>query len=117
FRGGDDHVHRVAIGLNVEGTAGRELHQVKRSQVAGGVVEEHVLRAGIGGVDAGGVLRRVPAVDGGVELHARIAAVPGGVGDLLHELGGGISFDRLAAAHGLGGELAIRLNGDHELVG
>ncbi len=55
-------------------------------QVAGRVVEEHVLAARIRGVDARRVLRGVPAVDGGVVLHAGIAAVPGGVGDLAQQV-------------------------------
>ena len=86
FLRGDDDVAGVAVGFDVEGAVGRELHQVQRSQVAGGVVEEHVLAAGVAGVDARGVLGSVPAVDGGVELHAGIAAVPGGFGDLAQQV-------------------------------
>ena len=41
---------------------------------------------GFDGVDARRVLRGVPAVDGGVVLHAGIAAVPGGFGDLVQQL-------------------------------
>ncbi len=44
---GDKNVDRMAVGRHVEGAVGRELHQVQRGQVAGRVVEEHVLRAGI----------------------------------------------------------------------
>ena len=87
-RGGDD-ADGVAVGGDVELAAGgEELQQVEGGEVAGGVVEEHVLRAGVGGVDAGGVLAGVPAVDGGVVLHAGVAALPGGFGDLVHEVAG-----------------------------
>ena len=78
--------HGVAIGFDVEGSVGRELQQVQAGQVAGRVVEEHVLAAGIGGVDARRVLRSVPAVDRGVVLHAGIAAVPGGFGNLAQQV-------------------------------
>ena len=87
-RGGDDG-DGVAVGGDVELAAGgEELHEVEAGEVAGGVVEEHVLAAGIAGVDAGGVLGGVPAVDGGVVLHAGVAALPGGFGELVHEVAG-----------------------------
>ena len=43
-------------------------------------------------------LRGVPAVDGGVVLHAGVAALPGGFGDLVHEVAGGVLLDRRAVA-------------------
>ena len=54
-------------------------------------------------------LRGVPAVDGGVVLHAGIAALPGGFGDLVHEVAGLVGLDRLAVLDGAGGEVAVRL--------
>ncbi len=78
----------MAIGFHVERAVGRELQQVQAGQVAGGVVEEHVFAARIAGVDAGRVLRGVPAVDRGVVLHAGIAAMPGGFGDLVQQFFG-----------------------------
>ena len=63
-----------------------ELHQVDRRQVARRVVEEHVLRARVAGVDAVGVRAGVPLVDRGVELHARVAAHPRALGDAAHQL-------------------------------
>src|SRR5205085_7959259 len=54
-----------------------ELHQVDRRQVARRVVQEHVFRARVAGVDAVRAGTGVPLVDGGVELHARVAAHPG----------------------------------------
>ena len=94
-RGGDDG-DGVAIAFDVEGaTGGEELHQVEAGEVAGGVVEEHVLAARIAGVDAGGVLAGVPAVDGGVVLHAGVAALPGGFSDSVHDVAGLVSLYRL----------------------
>src|SRR3546814_9994603 len=74
----------MLVALDVENSgAAAEGHEVQRGQVAGRVVEEHVLRAGIGAVDAAGGGAGVPLVDGGVVLHAGIGAGPGGVGDLV----------------------------------
>ena len=108
----------VAVAVDIElATGGEELEQVEAGEVAGGVVEEHVLRARIGGVDAGGVLGGVPAVDRSVVLHSWIAALPGGFGDLVHEVAGAVFLDGQSAFDGAGGEGAIILNGLHELVG
>ena len=117
LHGGDDHGDRVPVGGNVEAARrGDELHQVEAGQVAGRVVEEHVLRAGIGRVDARRVLAGVPLVDGGVELHAGIAAEPGGLGDLAHDVARLVGLYRLVALDGVGGEVAVALVGAHELV-
>ena len=108
----------MAVAGDVELAAGgEELQEIEGREVAGGVVEEHVLRAGIGGVDAAGVFAGVPAVDGGVELHAGVAALPGGFGDLVHEVAGAVLLDGLALLDGAGGEGAVGLDGAHELVG
>ena len=94
----DHGVHGVAEGFHVElAVRPHELHQVQRRQVARRIVQEHVLRAGIRGVDARRVLAGVPAVDGGIELHAGVAALVGGFGDLAHQVA------RLVALHGLAG--------------
>ena len=63
-----------------------ELHQVQRGQVAGRVVEEHVLGAGVARVDPTALRAGVPVVDRGVELQARVGAAPGRVGDLVPQL-------------------------------
>jgi hypothetical protein len=59
----------------------------------------------------------VPTVDGGVVLHSGIAALPGGVGDLVHEVAGAVLADGLAVLDGAGGEGAVGLDRLHELVG
>ena len=94
FLRGDGDGAGVTVGGDVEGAVGGELHQIQRREVAGGVVEEHVLAAGIAGVDARGVLAGVPAVHGGVVLHAGIAALPGGFADLLQKVAGLVGLDR-----------------------
>ncbi len=65
-----------------------ELHQVDARQVAGRVVEEHVLAARIAGVDAAAVRAGVPVVDRRVVLHAGIAAVPRTVGHAVEHVAG-----------------------------
>src|SRR5712664_4653814 len=66
-----------------------ELEEVEAGEVAGGVVEEDELAAGIGGVDPVGGLAGVPLVDGVVELQAGVGALPGRFRHLPPELAGG----------------------------
>ncbi len=107
----------MTVSGDVEGAVGGELHQVQRGEVAGGVVEEHVLAARIRGVDARRVFAGVPAVDGGVVLHAGVAALPGGFADLLQEIAGLVGLYRVAGLDGLGGKVGIAHDGVHEVVG
>ena len=80
---GRDDADGVTVAGNVElASRSEELQEIERCKVAGGVIEEHVLRAGIGRVDARRVFAGVPAIDGGVVLHAGVAALPGGFGDV-----------------------------------
>ena len=51
---------------------GPEHHQVQRRQIAGSVIEEHVLRARVRRADRSRFRARMPVVDRGVELDARI---------------------------------------------
>src|ERR1700733_7701909 len=108
----------MAIGVHVKGTRrGNELEQVEAGQVAGRVVEEHVLGARIGGIDAARVLGRVPLVDGGVVLHARIAALPGSLSNFPHEVASLVNLGRFATLYLAGGEVQVPLHSAHELVG
>ena len=63
-----------------------ELQQVERGQIAGGIIQEHVFRTGVRGVDRAGIGAGVPVVDGGVILNARIGRLPGGIADLLPQI-------------------------------
>ena len=93
--GGDQGAARRLEAVDVElAVVLDERHQVDRRQVAGRVVEEHVLGARVAGVDAGRVRAGVPLVDGGVELHAGIAAHPGALGDEPHQVAGLVGVDR-----------------------
>ena len=51
-----------------------ELHQIKRSQIAGGVIEEKVLTAWISRILPACSFAGMPFVYGGIELHPGIAA-------------------------------------------
>ena len=114
----EDDVDRVLEAVDVELAVGpAEAHEVEAREIAGRVVDVHVLRARVRGVDAPRVRARVPVVDDRVELDARIGAAPGRIGDLVHEV---------ACAHGLddftGGArrqvpVAVGLDRAHELVG
>ena len=79
--------HRVLERLHVEAVVlVGELHQVQRGEIARRVVEEHVLRARVGGADRPRRRAGVPVVDGGVELDAGIGRLPGGVADRLPQV-------------------------------
>src|SRR6202022_1938380 len=75
-------------GIHIEllGRGVVEGDQVGGGQIAGGVVEEHVFRARIGGADFARRLAGVPVVHGGVEVQAGIGGGPGGVADFLPEV-------------------------------
>ena len=89
-------VHGVPIRFHVELPVGaHELHQVQRRQVARRIVQEHVFRARIRRIDPRRVLRCVPAVDGGVELHAGIAALVRRFRDLTHQVASLVPLHRL----------------------
>ena len=107
----------MAIGFDVEGAVGSELQKIQAGEVAGGIVEEHVLAARIRGIDSRGVLRGVPAIGGGVVLHAGIAAVPGGFGNFLQKIFGFVSLHNAAVLHFFGGEIGVADYGVHEVVG
>src|SRR5438270_799331 len=117
FLRGDQDIDRVAVGFDVESAVGGELQQVQTGEVASRVVEEHVFAARIAGIDPSRVLRSVPAVDCGVVLHARIAAVPGGFGNFVEQLFGFEGFHHRAIGDGFGGEVGITDDGVHEVVG
>ena len=114
----DHRVDRLAEGLHVESSIRiQELHQVQGCQVASAIIQVHVLRAWIGGVDSRGVLGGVPTVDGGVELHARIAADVGRLGNFAEVLPGRASIHRLAARSTARLPIAIIDDRLHEVVG
>ena len=90
----------VAQGVDIQLPRGStEFHQIHAGQVAGGVVQEHVFAARIGGVDRPGAGAGVPVVDGGVELDPGIAANPGRVRHLAEDVACAVGIDRLLAQH------------------
>ncbi|GJE34191.1 hypothetical protein LDDCCGHA_4398 [Methylobacterium oxalidis] len=91
--------------------------QVRRGEVAGRVVEEHVLGARVRGPDPPARRAGVPVVHRRVEVQARVGRGPGRLADLLPEVAG---LERLRhLAGGAGGEVpvGVRLDGAQEVVG
>ena len=62
-----------------------ELHQIKRSEIARRVVEKEIFRARVGGILSIRAFAGVPFVDGGIELHSRIAADVRSFGDFAQQ--------------------------------
>ena len=109
---------RVAERVRVEAAVGMaEGLQVQRRQVARRVIEEHVLRARVRGVDAARFGTRVPVVDRGVELHPRIGRGPGGVSDLFPQLARRHAFVHLAVGAADERPLAVLGGAAHERLG
>ena len=118
FHGRNNYVHCVPELLRVKVPRPvHKLHQVERRQVAGRVVQKHVLRAGIGGIDAAGGFAGVPTVDGGVVLHAGVAALMGGFGNLAEQVAGAKLLSRLAGHDRAGPPGLIFHRRPHELIG
>ena len=94
----------------------RKQIRFKRRQIAGRVVEEHVLRARVGRVDPPCGRAGVPVVDRRIVLDAGIGAGPGGRRHLAPELLGleGLGDLAVGAAHQL--PVALLQHGLHELV-
>ncbi len=118
---GDDEFDDLREALDVEGLVAlavvlEELHQVQRGEVAGRVVQVHVLAAGVRTVDTAGLRAGVPVVDGVVVLNARVGAGPGGLGHLPEQGLGVDLFDDLAGHPRAQAERAALLDGLHELV-
>ena len=96
--------------------AHHELHQVERRQVAGRVIEEHVLGAGIRRADAVSVRAGMPVVDRRVELHAGVAAHMGPFGDQPHELARFEGVHHAVIRDRPGMPLTVIEHGPHEVV-
>ena len=116
FLGGDKNAHRSFESLRVKTAGARELHQVQGSQVAGGIVEEDVFRAGVGGVDRRSSLASMPMLDGRVELKAGIAAKMRALGNLPQKLRSVFFLQRLAGSDGASPPRMAAKGGLHELV-
>src|SRR5437667_3214347 len=116
--GADHDLDCVFKGINVElAVYCSELHEVQRGEVAGGVVEKHVLRTGVGRVDPIRVRTRVPLVDYRVELDSRIAADVGGLGHFSDQVPGLVDGRYLEVCDVPGRPLLALCYCVHELVG
>src|SRR3984885_6189130 len=108
----------MLIGIDVEllGRGVVEGDQVGGSQIAGGVVQEHVFRARIGGADITGRFTSVPVVHGGVEVQAGIGGRPGGVADLFPEVAGLDRFGDLLVGAADQVPVAVGLDRAQEII-
>ena len=89
FLGDEEDPAGVVEPLDVErAILGAKLHQVDAGQIAGRVVEEHIFRARVRGVNPPRVRAGVPMVDRRVVLHARIAAGPSAFGHPIEHVAG-----------------------------
>ena len=114
---GDDQLGDLAEPPGVERVVcAEELQQVDAGQVAGRVVQVHVLRAGVARGDPAGLRAGVPVVDGAVVLDARVGAVPGRLGHLAQQPLGPDPGHNLAGTPGQQVEVAVVRYGPHELV-
>src|SRR5438045_5557112 len=75
FMRSNEDAHRCFEAFDIEHPVRfLELHQIKRSQIAGGVIEEKVLTAWISRILPACSFAGMPFVYGGIELHPGIAA-------------------------------------------
>jgi len=103
--------------LDIEGAViAAKLHQIQRSQIAGGIIDKHIFAAWIGGIDGTGIGAGMPAVDGGVVLHSRVAANSGSFGNQTHQFAGGVGLHGLSCGDGAGGPGVVFFNGFHKLI-
>ncbi len=73
--------------LDIEAFVGAaESHQVEGREITRRVVEEHIFRAGIGGVDPAILRAGVPIIDGSVILQPRIGRLPRSFADLIPQI-------------------------------
>ena len=93
-----------------------ELQQVERGEIAGGVVEEHVFRARIGGADRAGRRAGVPVVHRGIVMQARIRRLPRSRTDLFPQIACLECFHHLAVLAGGQVPVSIIFHRAQELV-
>ena len=97
---GDENAHRGLEPLDVEGAiCGFEFHQIERSEIARCVVEEKIFAARVGRILPASPLAGVPFVNGGVELHPRIAADVGALGNFAQKCARILAFARPTIGH------------------
>ena len=98
------------------GVGRKEMSEVERSQVACRIVEKHVFRTGIGGIDTTILRTGVPFVDCRVVLRAWIGTDPGSPGDLVPEFAGLDGLSDFAVCAALHRPVSILLQSFEEAV-
>ena len=116
--GGDHHLHRVFEPLDIQTAVFLpEFHQVQGRQIAGGVIQEHILAAGVGSVDTVSGGAGMPVVDRGVELNAGVAANVSGFGHHSQQIAGAVLIHDLTGGHRSSAPFPVFDHCLHELVG
>src|SRR5262249_49022864 len=96
----DEDAHRSLESLDIKlTTRGFKFHQIERSQIARGVIEEEIFGAWVRGILTVCAFARVPFVDRGIELHSRIAADVRAFGDLAQQRARILAFARFAVRY------------------
>ena len=117
FLRGDENAHRSLEALDIEhAIVALEFHQVQRGEIAGGVVEEDVFRAGIGGMNRLGALAGVPFLHRAIVLEAGVSANPCAFRDFLEEFAGVLLIERPAGGDGARPPFPPFERGPHEFV-
>src|SRR3989441_3676247 len=115
--GADYDLNCVFERINVElPIHGSELHEVQGGEVAGGVVEKHVLRTRVGRVDPIRVRAWVPLVDYRIKLDSGVAADVSSLSHLSHQTTGLVHVRDLMVCDVPGLPLLVLCHGVHELV-
>ena len=113
----DQHLAGVREAGGIEARRRRpEAHQVQRREVAGALVEEQELAAGVAGADRARGGAGVPARDGVRVLDARVAAAPGRLGKGPPQLAGAVARPRGAVGDPPRRPLAVRVDEVQERV-
>src|SRR5215216_489949 len=100
FLRSNENTHRRFESLDVKiALRGLEFQQIERSEIARGVVEEEIFRAGVRGILSIGAFAGVPFVYRGIELHSGITADMRALGDFTQQQASILAFARPPIDH------------------
>jgi len=94
-----------------------KFHQIERGQITGAVINKHVFRTWIAGIDPPAVDAGMPAIDRGIVLQARIAADMRSFSNQAQQIAGIVRVNHLPVRNSMRLPVGIVLYGSHELIG